>query len=130
MKTLAKNGNARSTLRGSTGRLAHSGGHMTRFRLAFVTVCALLLAAVLFTPGSQAQGNSQGQRGYAIAPVPLNTRGLNPALVGEGSYIVNAQGGCNDCHTAPAYAPGHDPFVGQPEAVNAARYLGGGGVFG
>jgi hypothetical protein len=42
--------------------------------------------------------------GYRIAPVVLNTRGKNAMLVGLGSYIVNAQGGCNDCHTHPSFA--------------------------
>jgi hypothetical protein len=26
-------------------------------------------------------------------------------FVGLGSYLVNAAGGCNDCHTNPPYAP-------------------------
>jgi hypothetical protein len=56
--------------------------------------------------------------------------GLNPAKVGLGSYIVNAQGACNDCHTAPSFAAGGDPYFGQPKVVNSARYLAGGGVFG
>jgi len=73
---------------------------------------------------------SRIQQGFAIAPVPLNLRGKNRALVGKGSYIVNAQGGCNDCHTEPAYAVGRDPFLGQPLLVNAANYLGGGRQFG
>ena len=77
-----------------------------------------------------AQGASKIQQGAAIAPVPLNMNGLNPALVREGSYIVNAQGGCNDCHTVPSYAPGGDPFAGQPEEINAPCYLAGGAVFG
>src|SRR5262245_55600919 len=77
-----------------------------------------------------AQGASPIQRGEAIAPVPLNMKGLNPALVREGSYIVNAHGGCNDCHTAPSYAFGGNPFFGQPEVVNTPCYLAGGGVFG
>ena len=68
--------------------------------------------------------------GLAIAPVPLNLHGKNRALVGLGSYIVNAQGGCNDCHTEPSYAAGHDPFLGQPVQVNAAKYMGGGRAFG
>jgi hypothetical protein len=68
--------------------------------------------------------------GYDIAPVTLNTRGKNPLLIGLGSYIVNAQGGCNDCHTRPSYAPGGDPFLGQPEVVNASEYLAGGRQFG
>lgn len=69
-------------------------------------------------------------KGFQIAPVPLNLRGKNVALVGLGSYIVNAQGGCNDCHTFPSYAAGGDPFAGEPKKVNAARYLAGGTPFG
>jgi hypothetical protein len=69
-------------------------------------------------------------RGFKIAPVKLHLKGLNPLLVGLGSYIVNAQGGCNDCHTSPSYAAGGDPFLGQPEQINTARYLAGGTEFG
>jgi hypothetical protein len=70
------------------------------------------------------------RRGFEIAPVPLNLAGKNRALVGLGSYIVNGQGGCNDCHTHPSYAQGGDPFLGQPEQINADQYLTGGRVFG
>ena len=73
---------------------------------------------------------SRIQQGFAIAPVPLDLRGKNRALIGLGSYIVNAQGGCSDCHTTPNYAPGHDPFLGEPKQVNVATYLGGGRHFG
>ena len=69
-------------------------------------------------------------RGYAIAPVHLNLSGKDLLLVGLGSYIVNAVGGCNDCHTNPSYEPGGNPFVGQPKRVNADRYLAGGTPFG
>jgi hypothetical protein len=68
--------------------------------------------------------------GFDIAPVPLNIRGKNAALVGLGSYLVNAAGGCNDCHTHPSYLPGGDPFLGQPEIINAEQYLTGGRQFG
>jgi hypothetical protein len=74
--------------------------------------------------------DSRVLRGFRIAPVKLNLRGLNPVLVGLGSYIVNAQGGCNDCHTVPEFAPGGNPFMGEPEEINAATYLAGGRVFG
>lgn len=83
-------------------------------------------------PGNDDQGNndqSRIQRGYQINPVPLNLKGKNRALVGLGSYIVNSNG-CNDCHTHPSYAPGHDPFLGQPEQINADQYLTGGRQFG
>ena len=73
---------------------------------------------------------SRVQQGFAIAPVPLNLRGKNRALVGLGSYLVNAVGGCNDCHTNPSYVDGGDPFMGQPKQVNAAGYLAGGQHFG
>jgi hypothetical protein len=72
---------------------------------------------------------SKIQQGFALAPVPLDLRGKNRALVGLGSYIVNT-GGCNDCHTVPPYAPGHDPFLGQQPQINVATYLGGGDHFG
>lgn len=69
-------------------------------------------------------------RGYQIAPVPLNLKGKDRNLVGLGSYIVNAQGGCNDCHTEPSFAPGGDPYQGEPIHINTERYLAGGRSFG
>ena len=94
--------------------------------VAALVVGAGLIGAVTLT----AQGASKIAQGAAIAPVPLNMKGLNPALVREGSYIVNAQGGCNDCHTAPSYAAGGNPFLGEPEQINAPCYLAGGVPFG
>jgi hypothetical protein len=70
------------------------------------------------------------RRGLEISPVSLDLAGRNRALVGLGSYIVNAQGGCSDCHTWPNYAPGGNPFFGQPEIINAEHYLAGGRPFG
>ncbi|HEV2854941.1 MAG TPA: cytochrome C [Thermoanaerobaculia bacterium] len=69
-------------------------------------------------------------RGFQIAPVRLNLKGRDRNQVGLGSYIVNAQGGCNDCHTNPSYAPGGDPYRGEPTRINAAHYLAGGAQFG
>ena len=40
------------------------------------------------------------QIGYAVAPIPPNIAGLDPDLVGLGSYIVNVTGDCNGCHSA------------------------------
>lgn len=93
-------------------------------------VCCVVFAILLASAPGQAQAHSQVQQGYAISPVPLDLDGLNPALVGLGSYIVNAQGGCNDCHTNPPYAEGGNPFQGEPEEINAAGYLAGGVAFG
>ena len=68
--------------------------------------------------------------GYRITPVPVNAAGRSWTLVGLGSYLVNAAGGCNDCHTQPSYQIGGDPFLGQPKKVNSAKYLAGGQPFG
>jgi len=69
-------------------------------------------------------------RGFRVAPVPLNISGKDPLLVGLGSYLVNTQGGCNDCHTNPSYAAGGNPFNGEPKRINAQNYLAGGMAFG
>lgn len=97
-----------------------------------ITTGRVLLAVALATTASAAaaQDAAKIRKGFAIAPVPLDLAGKNRALVGLGSYIVNAQGVCNDCHTDPNYAPGGDPFLGQPEQINVAGYLAGGRAFG
>jgi hypothetical protein len=117
---------------------------MTRARLLVFTATAFA-TAVLAVGGYNAhamgddddhhEGHKQDPRiarGFAIAPVPLSydkDDHEKKELVGLGSYLVNAVGGCNDCHTEPPYAPGHDPFKGEPKQVNTANYLGGGRLF-
>lgn len=78
----------------------------------------------------QETDNSRVKQGFAIAPVKLNLKGKNRARVGLGSYLVNSENGCNDCHTYPSYANGGDPYSGQPEQINGAEYLAGGRQFG
>jgi hypothetical protein len=68
----------------------------------------------------------------------LNLEGRNPALVGLGSYIVNAVGDCNGCHSAgpqTEFAKGGNPYFLSPPfsgkvQINTATYLGGGRDFG
>ncbi len=67
--------------------------------------------------------------GFKIAPVPLFLTDKSQVLVGLGSFLVNAMGGCNECHTNPSYAPGGNPFLGQPKKINVAGYLAGGRPF-
>src|SRR4029077_11886653 len=113
---------------------------------AALLVAAMLLGAMLSRSiplprayGQDDQGANEGEnsrirQGFAIAPVPLNLEGKNRALVGLGSYIVNAQVGCNGCHsTGPAteFLPDGNPYFGQkPTKTNPATYLGGGRDFG
>jgi len=109
---------------------------------AAVAFVAILLAAMLNSPPRvKATGDdddngsdSRIQRGLDIAPVHLNLEGKNRALVGLGSYIVNAAVPCNECHGAgPAlnqFLPGDNPYFGQTAVINPATYLGGGRSFG
>jgi hypothetical protein len=105
---------------------------------AFAAVVLLSLAGIsIMSSRAHAdsdESDSRIQIGYKIAPVPLHTKGLNHALVGVGSYIVNAQSGCNGCHNSPdigpEYLPGGNPFLSQhPPVINPNSYLGGGETF-
>jgi hypothetical protein len=105
-----------------------------------VALCVLLLAGTLGgATAARAEDDASESRdprvriGFEIAPVPLDLTGKNRALVGLGSYLVNAVASCNDCHTQSAiseYSPGGNPFFGQPKIVNTTAYLSGGRDFG
>ena len=88
-----------------------------------------VVSAIAFAPVVHADEESQIKRGFEIAPVKLDLKGKNRALVGLGSYLVNTTG-CNDCHTYPNWAQGGNPFKGEPEQINTAGYLAGGRDFG
>ncbi|HXW15972.1 MAG TPA: hypothetical protein VEN79_15810 [Terriglobia bacterium] len=125
----------------------------TSFVIKWLAGTAVALAAIAFagmmnTPSyvqAQGQGNNDEDQlihiGYAIAPVPLNLEGKNHEqlrLVGLGSFIVNAQGDCNGCHTGGAppnfnYANNANPyFLNQPlgTKTDPTTYLAGGTPFG
>jgi hypothetical protein len=109
---------------------------------AFAAFVAIIFAAMLNTsPRVRATGDddsdsndSRIQRGFEIAPVHLNLEGKNRALVGLGSYIVNAQSDCNICHNpGPGdneFLANGNPYFGQPKTINPDTYLGGGRDFG
>ena len=109
------------------------------FLMGALLACVGLALAGMLSTSPRAKADDRGDEsdsririGFEIAPVHLNMEGLNPALVGLGSYIVNTEG-CNDCHSAgpqTQYAKGGNPFFGQPKKVNPATYLGGGRDFG
>ncbi len=57
--------------------------------------------------------------------MPLDFKGLNKSQVGLGSYLVTVAQ-CNGCHTTPEFAPGSDPFNGDPKtAVVQKAYFAG-----
>jgi len=75
--------------------------------------------------------------GFEIAPVHLNLVGRDRNLVGLGSYLVNAVGDCNGCHSSGApplgfypYVTGKNPYFNQPAKVDPTVYLAGGATFG
>src|SRR5262250_2001436 len=81
--------------------------YVVRIASTLTSIGALALAGALFTSrhlhaSSDDNGSdaSRIRRGFEIAPVPLNLEGKNRALVGLGSYIVNAVADCNGCHSA------------------------------
>jgi hypothetical protein len=92
------------------------------------------LIVTLQTPAARADEISQILRGYQIISeifpkgTKLDLSGKDLALVGLGSYVVNTTG-CNDCHTHPNWAPGGNPFLGQPKQINISEYMAGGRVF-
>jgi hypothetical protein len=103
---------------------------------AAALVLVVLVGTSIKSQRVRADDDNEGwkvRQGFAIAPVPLNLRDKDRDLVGLGSYIVNAQASCNECHSAgppTQYLPGGNPFFGQKPAVNPATYLGGGRDFG
>src|SRR5262249_18605832 len=103
------------------------GEHLMKARLLVFASVAIWVAALGWISASgdhddwgniPAAEAARVAQGYAITPVHLHLEGRNPVLVGLGSYLVNAVGGCNDCHTNPPYKFGGDPSLGQPKRVN------------
>jgi hypothetical protein len=107
---------------------------MTRLKLLVFVSVVLGVAALAHTRAAEdredGDHDTRVARGFEIAPVPLHFQQKDRQLVGLGSYLVNAVGGCVDCHTNPTYAHGGDPFMGQPKVINATHYLAGGAQFG
>jgi hypothetical protein len=108
-----------------------------------VSACMGLLTASVAMGAEVPQENGVAEReanellfdsrvavGYRISPVPLELRGKSRLLVGLGSYLVNAAGACNDCHTQPPFLEGGNPFEGETEIINTAQFLAGGRPFG
>ena len=97
----------------------------------------ILIASLSLPVGAQTQPldpemEAKVLKGLQIAPVPLNTLGLDTMLVGYGSYEVNTMG-CNDCHSQGPqnqYTAGGNPYFGAPVVSNSSTYLGGGRDFG
>lgn len=100
----------------------------------------LFASYVVFSPagayGQQAldpEIQAKINKGFQLAPVTLNMTGKDSSLVGYGSYLVNAVGDCNGCHSAgpqTQFTQGGSPYFGQFTRTNPATYLGGGYDFG
>jgi hypothetical protein len=102
-----------------------------------LVICAAVLIATIGVRSLRADDDNGDEAkvriGLAIAPVHLNLSHKNRALVGLGSYIVNAVIGCNGCHSAgpqTEFLLGGNPYASQAEAINPTTYLGGGRDFG
>lgn len=122
----------------------------TTTRLIYTTVLtagvAVTLSVISKTPAKADSANdneaqSEIQRGLDISPVNLDLTVNNRSLVGLGSYIVNGQGACVDCHTCPSYVgkvASDNPYanggtlnqIDTPGPVNSTNYMAGGVHFG
>jgi hypothetical protein len=109
---------------------------------------AVIVGMLVSSPRGEADDNDSFKvnEGLELSPVPLNLAGKDRNLVGLGSYIVNAQAICNDCHSlfppppglSTEYTPTGNPYLLSPPGgpysgriqVNPATYLGGGNDFG
>lgn len=101
--------------------------------IVFASSVVISALSVQGQPALDPDLQSKINKGFQIAPVPLNMAGRDSNLVGYGSYLVNAVGDCNGCHTADAqteFTNGGNPFFKQFARVNPATYLGGGNDFG
>jgi hypothetical protein len=106
---------------------------------AVVIFVAIVLAGMsIRAPRAHADDDDTESRikiGFKIAPVPLNLAGKDRALVGLGSYLVNAVGDCNGCHTAGGppnfnYTATGNPYFNEPQVTDPTVYLSGGQNFG
>ena len=104
-----------------------------------VILSVIVMGGMLIrSPRVHADDNDQQAKiriGFQIAPVKLNLAGKDPALVGLGSYLVNAANDCNACHNIGGppnfeYFPGGNPYFGQRQVIDPRTYLGGGKNFG
>ncbi len=96
-----------------------------------VFVASLGLTAVKADTGNESESRIQVGLQYAQQQgITLDLAGKNRASVALGSYLVNAVGGCNDCHTAPSYTQNPEAFLGAPKQINIPCYLAGGTPFG
>jgi len=108
------------------------GAVTTVFAISFV-IAALGVQPKRVAAAEPDDNESKIQAGFNYARsqgITLNLAHKNRGLVGLGSYLVNAVGGCNDCHTAPPYTQDPYAFLGAPKQVNVACYLAGGTPFG
>ena len=125
-----------------------NGRHFSKTLGGLTVFGALVLAGMSFRAVRVHADDGDGEeskirQGFAIVPpfVSLNMKGKDRALVGLGSYIVNAVGDCNGCHSLnppTEFVMGGNPYqflppsmtVHQHKQINPATYLGGGRDFG
>lgn len=99
-----------------------------------ISTLAIAVASIAFwgCPEGQTLANeldSRSEIGFAIADQQGIALDHDNPVLGLGSYLINANNSCNDCHTQPNYAPGGDPYSRQPKQVPLANFLAGGRLF-
>lgn len=103
---------------------------------AFAAMFAVTLGlAPVGAEGSRDEGGDEARvrAGLQCARkqgIELAFKKRNKELDGLGSDLVNAVGGCNDCHTSPPFTTDPGAFLGAGKQVNLQCYMAGGTPFG
>src|SRR5258707_3659820 len=113
------------------GGLMRKRGNAMRGKVLVFAGVAVWITTMVWTTAAtnddrgRDDDESRIREGFEIAPVHLNLNGKNRALVGLGSYLVNAAGDCNGCHSGPSgqIAPGGRPGQGRPKIINQQAYI-------
>jgi hypothetical protein len=85
-----------------------------------------MTATIVVLNSDQTRINTGKSLLTSIVPIRLNLTGKNANLAYQGSYIVNAQAGCANCHSCPTYKAGNNPYKRQAKKFNTRSYLAGG----
>jgi hypothetical protein len=78
----------------------------------------MITGVMLVGPKPVEAAMKKWQIGLKISPIKIDAEEMTKKMkrsIGTGSYIVNAQSACADCHSCPTYAIGSNPFQGGDE---------------
>ena len=117
--TAGKVGDRGASLRTRRFRTAEAGRkRRERIRERQIRPCRLPVYAASSLPSRHPIADTRVEIGFAIAEQQGIAVDHDNPMQRLGSYLVNANNSCNDCHTQLNYQPGGDPYSRQPKQVH------------